>query len=684
MRNNWTIGKKLMVSFMGMATLTLLLGAVAFYGASESEENIHELGIVNLPSVQSLLEISREAERIGGIMNTLAIAGLSREARNRQFDALAASRERYEASWETYEALPQQEAEARAWREFQPAWNAWRAENNRAVELYRGFDQIGIWDPGALQGSIEAFRADHYALQLRFLEMLETGDIFEGGENFESCTHARWVENYQTDNTALSRILGNMHDYHRQVHQAVAQAKQLMRENRTEEAREVYVRDFVPAATNGYAAIAGVQELTDEAIEVLSQAEQQILGPVANAYQEANALLNQVVDIYTTYSAQTSQAAVAQAGFLKGLSIIAVIVGVSAAIALGILISRGINKSLRQIADNLSGGAEQTASAANQVSSASQSLAQGASEQASAIEETTSSVEEMASMARQNADSANQASKLMNDAKEVVGGMARATDEMSQAITEIKESSDKTAKIIKTIDEIAFQTNLLALNAAVEAARAGEAGKGFAVVAEEVRNLAQRSAEAARDTAAMIEGSVKNADNGVQVTERVTEALKQTVESSQKVSQLISEIAAASQEQAQGIDQINTAVGQMDQVTQTNAANAEESASASEELSAQAEELNNIVSELMALVGGAGSGAAASGGAYPARSRNTAASRHASGAVPTPARMPASRKPTPDQRMPGGVASPARLRATGNANPEDVIPMDSDQELAKF
>jgi methyl-accepting chemotaxis protein len=252
-----------------------------------------------------------------------------------------------------------------------------------------------------------------------------------------------------------------------------------------------------------------------------------------------------------------------------------------------------LDKALQQVSE----ATEQVTSASNQISSGSQSLAQGANEQASSLEEVSSSLEEMASMTKQNADNATQAKSLSGEADQNANVGAEAMDRMSNAINKIKESSDQTAKIVKTIDEIAMQTNLLALNAAVEAARAGEAGRGFAVVAEEVRNLAQRSAQAAKNTADMITESVKNADDGVKIADEVSKSFGAIAISSKKVNDLIAEIAAASQEQSQGIDQVNSAVAQMDKVTQQNAANSEESASAAEELSSQAEELKTMIDQ---------------------------------------------------------------------------------------
>ena len=285
-----------------------------------------------------------------------------------------------------------------------------------------------------------------------------------------------------------------------------------------------------------------------------------------------------------------------------GVSVVA-----GAAIVLGILlalfIASGITRALKKSSGTMNEAALQVASAAGQVSSASQQLAEGASEQAASLEETSSSLEEMASMTRQNADNAMQANTLMEQTQMVVDRAGKAMKQMNQAMADISDYGQQTGKIIKTIDEIAFQTNLLALNAAVEAARAGEAGAGFAVVADEVRSLAQRAAEAAKNTSELIAGSISRIGQGSELARTVNEAFEEVTTGAAKVAELISEITAASQEQAQGIDQVNQAVAQMDKVTQQNAASAEESASASEELNAQAESMQDVVGDLLQLVG---------------------------------------------------------------------------------
>ena len=275
---------------------------------------------------------------------------------------------------------------------------------------------------------------------------------------------------------------------------------------------------------------------------------------------------------------------------------------------LAFFISRGISRPLKRISEGLGMGAGQVAAASGQVASAGQSLAQGSAQQAASLEETSASLEEMASMTRQNADNASQADGLMKEARAVVDKANGSMTELKGAMDKINAASGETAKIIKTIDEIAFQTNLLALNAAVEAARAGEAGAGFAVVADEVRNLAMRAAEAAKNTTTLIEGNLDNIRTGTELVSATDQAFSEVAGSAAKVADLVAEIAAASGEQAQGLDQVNTAAGEMDKVTQQVAANAEESAAAAEELSAQAETMKGMVADLEAMVRGAKSG----------------------------------------------------------------------------
>ena len=293
-----------------------------------------------------------------------------------------------------------------------------------------------------------------------------------------------------------------------------------------------------------------------------------------------------------------------QITFVNTMIIIVIIVAFITAILLTFFIIRSITATLHRVINGLTDGAEQIASASGQISSSSQSLAEGASEQAASIEETSSSLEEMSSMTKQNAENASQADNLMKDTNQVVSAANHSMTDLTSSMEEISKASDETQKVVKTIDEIAFQTNLLALNAAVEAARAGEAGAGFAVVAEEVRNLALRSAEAAKSTAVLIEGTVKKVKEGSDLLNNTNAEFTMVAESTSKVGELVGEISAASNEQAQGIGQVNIAVTEMDTVIQQNAANAEESASASEELNAQAEEVRSMVGELVAMVGG--------------------------------------------------------------------------------
>ncbi|HBF33405.1 TPA: hypothetical protein DDW35_02455 [Candidatus Sumerlaeota bacterium] len=288
--------------------------------------------------------------------------------------------------------------------------------------------------------------------------------------------------------------------------------------------------------------------------------------------------------------------------------------GVMVGILLGFIITRGIVRPVQAVIMNLTESSSQVSAASQQLSDASQQLASASSEQASSLEETSAALEELSGQAQNNEENARKTTELMGESRRIMERTQADMKEMVQTMAQVKKSSDQVAGILKTIEEISFQTNLLALNAAVEAARAGEHGKGFAVVAEEVRNLAQRAASAARDTAGLISESIEHSNHGASVVEKAANGMGEVAETSSKIASYVDAISNATSQQSQGIEQINQAVMQLDKVTQEIASNSEETASASEELSAQAHMMHTSVGDLVRVVEG---GSAITGEEHP-------------------------------------------------------------------
>ncbi len=487
--NNLRLSTRLISGFVAVAFLTLIVGAVGYWGVSRLSGHLYEIGAVRLPSVEALATINEAQTAIKAAERTSLLPDLEAAVLADQQSRIKAAWDRVEKSWKVYEPLPQTKEEEAKWKLFVPAWQTWKKD-----------------------------------------------------------------------------------------HEAVA--------NLTQEAHK----------TGDKAKLAKAHELS--------------LTTAAKSFSNAETLLGEILDINIAVAAESKKTSESDAALARNASLVGSLIGLVVALMLGIWLARSITKPIMGISTTLSAGAEQTAAAAGQVSSSSQSLAEGSSEQAASLEETSSSLEEMSSMTKRNAENAHKANDLARDARRAADAGVNDMQAMATAMNDIKVSSDDIAKIIKTIDEIAFQTNILALNAAVEAARAGEAGMGFAVVADEVRNLAQRSAVAAKETAGKIEGAITKTALGVQLSDKVAKTLQEIVTKARQVDELVAEVANASKEQTQGIDQLNTAIGQIDKVTQSNAANAEESASAAEEMSAQTEALKEAVAELLALVNGSNGQAA--------------------------------------------------------------------------
>jgi methyl-accepting chemotaxis protein len=699
---------------MSVAAITLLLGLVGYYGVNKGGQAITEIGVVRLPSVVSLLVISEAQTAVDSAENALLSRDIDLKAREAKYATFAAAWKRADEAWKVYEPLPQTAEEAQVWQQFVPAWAAWKQDHETYAALSKQYDatvdaqQAG--SAGYLKMANQALGVNALSFAKAEALLNRIVEIYRAKTDNEQATFTRTdlltvysllvISEAQTaidssENALLDRSgerAGREAQYDRiaAAWERVDASRKVYEplEQTPEEARLwkefLLAWDAWKADHEVFVALSRAYDSTVEGYiqgnELYKKMTEQALVTNAITFAPAEELLAKLVEINTTLANDTVSTSMVMAAFLRVLSIVAMVIGVVVALGLGILISRGISNALQKIIDGLSAGAEQVASAANQVAQSGQGLAEGASSQAASLEETSASLEELSSMTRQNSGNAEQANGAAREARDGAMRGTQAMKTMSSVIEKIKVSSDETAKIIRTIDEIAFQTNLLALNAAVEAARAGEAGKGFAVVAEEVRNLAQRSAQAARNTSALIEESQQNAKSGVTAAQEVGSVLTQVATGIDKVAQLIAEVTAASREQTQGVEQINLAVSNMDQVTQSNAANAEESAAAGEELSAQARELQDMVVELTAMVKGAG--AANSGYTAQTNVKHLPARRDSWKAKKAQnARYVLSSKESGvrDQEAAQAMRSAHKLSHSGaNASADTVIPLDED------
>ncbi len=619
----WTIGKKLVVSFIAVACIVMVLGAISVVSLNsvraESDHLVND-NLAEWATAASLEQLTRQIgyDMVGYSLNhditwwqraqepldrlRAAIADGQALARDRNLPQLAVRMETAATTLEPYAAAIRHTRDANeallagralvesSSRDFITSMEAYVSSQRAA--MVRQIDNA-VSGSGGSGAGIALGSADE--LKIRQDRINAGSAILDQGR---AVYEDLWRGEARADREAARRQQAAIADVQVDLQQLLGVTRQ--------EQNLIQLRGALAALEQNVNAIRNIAAAREQAAAVAAER--------LTAY-------NAMLSITRETSSEAQQAAAARGdttmqvvsrsiGLLSAGSILCVI----AAMALGILISRGINVALKRIAAALGNGAEQVSSASGQVSSASQQLALGASDQASSLEESSAAMEEMAATTRDTASNAARADDLMASASRAIADGGVAVTEMTGAIAEIKNAANETAKIIKTIDEIAFQTNLLALNAAVEAARAGEAGKGFAVVAEEVRNLAQRAATAARSTAELIENSTAQAETTVIVADRVKTVFTNIQTSATEVAGLVTSIASASQEQAQGVEQVNLGLSNMDKIVQQNAASAEESASAAEELASQAQELNAKVIELLTMVGGRSS----TGGYSPA------------------------------------------------------------------
>ena len=619
------IGTKLISGFVIVALIAGAVGLVGFWGQKDLSTN-------KMPGVETLLKIHLEMSMISGLDNLLMSPKLTYAQKQAVYKDIQSHTGNLSREWARFAKLPMSSEVRKLWKDAEPFINAWWTGHDKFIAKSIEMDNLGIEDPAKVQYEIALRQKDHYSWIWTLSDSIATHRPFIGQLDPELCALGTWLNTYETKNPQLRQLMIEIDSAHAQVHLSGARINQLILDKPSgweASALALYHQEAVPNVKITLDYLARMERTVGAAFSVQEEMLKQALDVNQKNFESAIVLIEDMV--------QANQKAVAaDVARSSGWMLLITLGAIGLSVVLGMLISRAIKNPIRmllQASERIAEGdlnvhvdadaedeigqlakafdvmtdkvnsvlldihhaSDQVRAGSQQLAESSQRLSHGAAEQASAVEEITASLEQLAAQTSGNATNAGQASSIASQAlKDAHQGNAR-MKEMLVSMEQINEASGRISKIIKVMDDIAFQTNLLALNAAVEAAHAGHQGRGFAVVAQEVRNLAAKSAEAARETTDMIENSIRSVNAGSQMAEDTAKALARIEQEVSRAARLMGEIAQASGEQAAGIDQVNRAVMQVSQVTQTNAATSEESAAASEELSGQAETLQLAV-----------------------------------------------------------------------------------------
>ncbi|HAR64028.1 MAG: hypothetical protein DKM50_00440 [Candidatus Margulisiibacteriota bacterium] len=599
-----SLNKRLLYSFITVSTISIIVGLVGFVSLKNTNRNVLEVTSLRLPSIHYLLTIHKEFESIRVAQRTIIIPYLENKDRERQYSNVNLSYESIKSAMDSYSRLPKTKGESVLWQQFEVALLDWKKLNEEIFNSARKLESIGITNPDNFKGLLEGFRGDHYRLMAEVGKIFQTKTIFEGGTDYASCRFGKWLAQNVALGPELKALVDNAVRHHEDFHNTVTNIKSSLQRNDFKSAQKLYINELVPQAEAEFTAFDALRNNAENGLTIYKGMSDISMKECRDKQLIALDLLTQLLSINEKLASDAEISSRKLAMNAYAVMVAAIFIGVVIAIVLGIFLSMTIATPINRIVSQLKSGAEQVASASNDVSKAGEQMATGANEQAASLEETSSTLEQMSAMINRCADDTKEADHMSKKVLESASYSTAAVSRLREAIAKIKVSSDDTAKIVKTIDEIAFQTNLLSLNAAVEAARAGDSGKGFAVVADEVRSLAQRSAIAAKSTTELIDGAKANAEQGVVVTNEASAIMHDIASSIEKITILISSIALASVEQANGVDQVNKAVSQMNLVTQASASLSEESSSSSEKLANQANNLNSLVRELNNIVNG--------------------------------------------------------------------------------
>ncbi|MBU0480753.1 MAG: hypothetical protein KKG47_06610 [Proteobacteria bacterium] len=484
------------------------------------------------------------------------------------------------------------------------SWNQWKADTESCLEINRQIDATAIENPQKLAFDAELYFGTYKTWTANASKALLEKTTNRGASKLEDLAFGRWLLQLEVPNKEVQEAKKQLIHQLKEVFRSISTIMDYIEIEEYDLARDVYTAEVLPSIESIQLYVDKMMEQVRIAINLYEKLDKHETTTTSVSLTKTEEILAEIIESTNTkienYMLQSNETA---SRVSTGL-VLTILIGTLLALGIGILLARSITLPINNVVYGLTESAKQVHAAASQIATASYSLSDGATEQAAAQEESSATLEEVSSMTRHDAENAQQADTLMNQVGNIINSANTSMTELIQSMDLISKASDDTSRIIKTIDAIAFQTNLLALNAAVEAARAGEAGAGFAVVADEVRNLARRAADAAKETAKLLEDTTNKVNQGSEAAGKTNQEFTQVAESAAKVKVLVSEIARSSADQAKSIQEMNRAATEISTVTQKNAANAEEAAAASEELNAQASVLENMVNDLAGIVSG--------------------------------------------------------------------------------
>jgi Methyl-accepting chemotaxis protein len=611
---------KIFGAFFVMVAIAVVTGVIGWTTVMELDGTQHDIVNYELVADANLADLEKNLQTIIIAQRTLLDSSMRPEARNDQHAILAEARTETTKIVDRIERIFAEGAsQVTGWDRIQNQWHglaSTTAEWNQGVEeankRMRAYEATTILNPDALLGNTLQYRGDHFQLAVNLAEMVingrSTGPDINPADNL--CAFGRWRERFDngeelfSKNPTLVQAMEKMTLPHRKFHRTAAEVQNLLKdgaEKNMEAINQQYI-ELVGAAREVVDTFQMIANEVENARTLFRDAELETMETMLAIQEKTTSAVGALVAANKANMDNNLATAMAKGNAatrtMQGLALGALGIGVVVMAALYITVRRQLTGPLTRAIAALASDADGVASEAHGVATSSASLSEGSSSQSSSLEETSAAIEQITAMARKNLDNAKQANTEMQANAKQIKDSTEAVTRMSEAMGEIKDSSEKISNILHTIEEIAFQTNLLALNAAVEAARAGEAGKGFAVVADEVRNLAQRSAQAVKDTSELISGTVERINNGAAITSEIEQYFHRIADTASRITRMIDEIDIATGQQTLGMEQINQSVSQIDQVNQENARHAETNAQASVNLNQRSGDLMGQIDSL--------------------------------------------------------------------------------------